>query len=392
MRPVDEERAAFYSLALRYLVGEATSEERERLVALLQQPDLQKMFDDMDAAWCEDPKNWEEGFDLDGASRKVLDAIDRERTAAPLSPAAAAPADKDDATSPSPAPRPSRRRFWLAGIRKRCPAPAMWAGIAGAVAAIALTFGIVFQPNRSPGTVSNTESDNTWIEQTNGVGERLVLTLGDGTNITLNAGSSLLYPKSFGSRNRVVRLSGEAFFDVAHDQTRPFIVETSTMRITVLGTRFNVKAFSDGTKAQVTLVQGRVEVTPVGGPAVSATPANPVTLTAGMQYTLAPATHTGRVTAAADEDATGWISDRIVWNREPLPDAMRELERRYGIIVEMTDARLANETVTGRFQSESIQNIFKLLAATGGIDYRIVDNNGKVERVILHYVSTGNGQ
>ncbi|RRJ95709.1 DUF4974 domain-containing protein [Opitutaceae bacterium TAV4] len=391
MRPVDDERAAFYSLALRYLTGEATGDERERLVALLQQPDLKKMFEEMDAAWSEDPENWNEGFDLEGATLKVTEAIAKDRMPSPAHESAPSPAwaDRGTMVPKQHAQQQQRRRWWQTGLRRRYMALTASAAV---MAVIAVTFLVVSKPNLATGRATGVGADagNLWVEQANGIGERLMLTLGDGTKITLNAGSSLRYPKTFGARNRAVRLAGEAYFDVAHDQARPFIVETSTLRITVLGTRFNVKAFPDGTKAQVTLVQGKVEVTPVEGPqSAAAAAAKPVTLTSGMQYSLAQDTRTGQVTTIADESGTGWMSDKITWNREPLPDAMRELERRYGITVELADQRLLAETVTGRFQSESIQAIFTLLHATGGIDYRLVENNGKVERVILRYVSTG---
>ncbi|WP_334319098.1 FecR domain-containing protein [Termitidicoccus mucosus] len=373
---------------MRYLLGETTSDERERLVALLQQPDCQKMFEDMDAAWREDPKNWKEGFDLDGAGRKVLDSINQKCIGSPTSPSAADASEHEASRAPSPT---SGFSLWRKLFGKRYWSPGIWMGLTATTAVLALTIGLVSLSRQTPPSAMGNEASNIWIEQTNGIGERLMLTLDEGTKITLNAGSTLQYPKTFSAKSRVVRLSGEAFFNVSHDQARPFIVETSTLRITVLGTRFNVKAFPDGTIAQVMLVQGKVEVTPIANSAISAVETKPVTLSSGMQYTLVPATQSEQVAPVADEAAMGWMSDKIVWNREPLPDAMRELERRYGITVEMNDTRLANETVTGRFQSESIQNIFKLLAATGGIDYRIDKNNGKVDHVTLWYVSEKDG-
>ena len=84
--------------------------------------------------------------------------------------------------------------------------------------------------------------------------------LADGTKVWLNSASRLIYPQSFMGKERRVVLSGEAFFDVAHDAERPFIVETSRMNVKVLGTRFNVNDYDDNEEVSTTLVNGSVEI------------------------------------------------------------------------------------------------------------------------------------
>ena len=92
------------------------------------------------------------------------------------------------------------------------------------------------------------------------VGGEYRLTLSDGTRVWLNAASSLTYPEVFQDRERVVELTGEAFFEVKPDTALPFIVKTQGMRVKVLGTTFNVKAYPDELKLYTTLVEGKVEV------------------------------------------------------------------------------------------------------------------------------------
>ena len=92
------------------------------------------------------------------------------------------------------------------------------------------------------------------------VGGEYRLTLSDGTRVWLNAASSLTYPEIFQDRERVVELTGEAFFEVKPDTALPFIVKTQGMRVKVLGTTFNVKAYPDELKLYTTLVEGKVEV------------------------------------------------------------------------------------------------------------------------------------
>ncbi|MDR2276200.1 MAG: FecR family protein [Sphingobacterium sp.] len=91
-------------------------------------------------------------------------------------------------------------------------------------------------------------------------GSALKLQLIDGTTVHLNSGSSLTYPVHFETTNRIVFLDGEAYFDVAHDPTKPFIVETKQTRIKVLGTQFNVSSDLTKMKTLTTLIKGRVEV------------------------------------------------------------------------------------------------------------------------------------
>lgn len=202
----------------------------------------------------------------------------------------------------------------------------------------------------------------------------------DGTRVTLNSGSSLVYPPAFGPYTRIVRLTGEAYFDVSPDAAKPFIVETSTLRITVLGTRFNVRAFADGSKPEVSIVHGKVQVTGV----TAAGETTPIVLTPGQQYSFVPETGTGEVQAVRPETVTRWMQDDVLFfDREPIASAVCKLEARFGVIVELNDPKLGNETLTGRFEKETLEEILVLLHRTGEIDYRLVRANGRIERVVL---------
>ena len=92
------------------------------------------------------------------------------------------------------------------------------------------------------------------------------LTLADGTQLTLNRGAQLIYPEKFAGRTREIFLSGEAYFDVAHDKKHPFIVRAGDLKIKVLGTKFNLKSYAEDSEVEVTLVEGSVEMeTKLGG-------------------------------------------------------------------------------------------------------------------------------
>ena len=84
--------------------------------------------------------------------------------------------------------------------------------------------------------------------------------LPDGTRVFLNAGSRLVYPEFFTGKTREVFLAGEAFFDVKHDQSNPFIVQLSDLRVKVLGTRFNISAYGDDNVIETVLAEGKVHL------------------------------------------------------------------------------------------------------------------------------------
>ncbi len=91
-------------------------------------------------------------------------------------------------------------------------------------------------------------------------GQRVNITLSDGTNVWLNARTKIVYPAVFDKSVRQVAVDGEAYFDVAKDKKRPFIVETGKCNMEVLGTKFNVEGYSDKDDFEVTLMEGSVRV------------------------------------------------------------------------------------------------------------------------------------
>lgn len=98
---------------------------------------------------------------------------------------------------------------------------------------------------------------------------------------------------------------------------------------------------------------------------------------------MAADTGESKLLAGAAQAAVGWMSNHIVWEEERLPEAMKTLERRYGVTIELRDEALRDETVTGRFQSESLPEILGMLRATGGIDFSIKEDGGKIKTVVL---------
>ena len=130
---------------------------------------------------------------------------------------------------------------------------------AGVAAAIALLLAVGNGWYQARQTRLDLESLNTTINVP--IGQRIEVTLQDGTRVCLNAGSSLEFPNVFSKRDRKVRLSGEAMFDVMPDADCPFVVETYGYDVQVYGTKFNVEADAASAEFSTALLQGSVKVT-----------------------------------------------------------------------------------------------------------------------------------
>jgi ferric-dicitrate binding protein FerR (iron transport regulator) len=367
-----DEKIAFCKIATDYLADEASAADRERLVEYLKNEEFRALFEEMREAWEGSPGN-ERECDVESLSREIFAAIRNEvpgpvEQGKPYGRAALASILRDD-----------RWFSWR---------PYLLSAMAASIAILATVAIFRFQSRRAATAAEPLGQRAALVEDTCRVGERLLVTLSDGTRITLNSGSSLVHPQTFGPHNRAVRLTGEAFFDVTHDPAHPFIIETPTLRVTVVGTQFDVRAYDDGTRAQVSVVEGRVQVAELQPNANI--PLQPVLLTPGQQYGFSPETKVADVQSVAPEAATAWIQDAFVWEDEPVLSAMRQLERRYGFTVEFSDPKLGTEKLNGNFEGQSPEEIFEALRRTRIIDCRIERDHGKIKRVILSPGSLAN--
>jgi ferric-dicitrate binding protein FerR (iron transport regulator) len=108
---------------------------------------------------------------------------------------------------------------------------------------------------------SGKTSEDVYNTLTNPRGSRVIdITLADGSHVWLNAGSSITYPVAFTSNERKVSMTGEAYFEVSHNSSMPFVVSKADVQVQVLGTHFNVNAYDDESDIKVTLLEGSVKV------------------------------------------------------------------------------------------------------------------------------------
>lgn len=154
-------------------------------------------------------------------------------------------------------------------------------------------------------------------------GQHLKVTLEDGTDVWLNAGSKLEYPPVFEKNIRHVRICGEALFEVEHDADRPFVVETFASKIEVLGTRFNVLADKQRNQFSTTLVEGHVKITSLRNPSETfyMEPYDVVSLVGGSLYK----THT------ANFKDLCWTEGLIHIKKMPFDELMARFEKAYDV-------------------------------------------------------------
>jgi transmembrane sensor len=198
-------------------------------------------------------------------------------------------------------------------------------------------------------------------------GRQYALVLPDGTKVWLNAASSLTFPVAFNGAERKVKVSGEAYFEVAQQASKPFKVEVSDgTEIQVLGTHFNINAYPDESSMNTTLLEGRVKVV---------TSAASQQLAPGEQAQVpAHATYVKLVHDADVQQVTAWKDGSFAFSHADLPTVMRQLSRWYDIQVTY-EGDIPKATFSGEIdRSLTLVQVLKGLAATE-IHYRIENGN-----------------
>lgn len=186
------------------------------------------------------------------------------------------------------------------------------------------------------------------------VGQRVNLKLPDGTLVWLNASSEIVYPAVFSGGKREVRLNGEAYFEVTHNIENPFVVRTEKCDIEVLGTKFNVEAYSNSNNFSTALMEGSVKVT--GNDSSS----RPVLLKPDQEVRLKD----GRlmVSSINDYDQFRWREGLVCFKDVAFNELMTRFEKCYGIQIVVENRHLEEYTCSGKFRiSDGVDNALRIL-------------------------------
>ncbi len=198
-----------------------------------------------------------------------------------------------------------------------------------------------------------------------------VLKLADGSRVFLNSESTLRFPVHFTGKKREVFLTGEAYFEVAKDVARPFVVHTDKAAIQVLGTEFNVMAYGDEKSTEVTLVNGVVEV------AVDKFRGR---LAPGQQMSVNNVSLQTEIRQVKTDQYIAWKKGLFCFDAMPLEQLLRGLGRWYDISYTFRNANMKKIRFTGGFKkTESIEEIFRMIENVTEVKFRISGNNIIIE-------------
>jgi transmembrane sensor len=197
-------------------------------------------------------------------------------------------------------------------------------------------------------------------------GKRYQIQLSDGTEINLNAGTSLKYPVNFlKGKNRLVFLKGEAYFNVTKDSEHPFVVNSNGINVRVLGTKFNVTSYSEDENINTVLEEGLVRIYGKSNGESS------IILKPGFK---AAWNKKGKVISIEKADVkmyTSWINGKIIFKQESINTIIKRLERHYNVKIINNNKSLGKDIITASFDIETIEEVFRAINEIHPIDYKI---------------------
>ena len=229
-------------------------------------------------------------------------------------------------------------------------------------------------------------------------GSKSQIELPDGSTVWLNAGSKLTYKKDFGVSNREVTLVGEGYFDVTKNKEKPFIIRTENINIKVLGTVFNVKAYSNDKQTETSLIHGSIEVTIKNRPndKIILSPSEKLIVENKIASIDEPVTDKNKAGNKKEGEPgigslmsikkvyynpadsavaeTEWINNKLIFRDETFSDLALQMERWYNVKIEIRNVKTAMERLNGTLETETITQALDALKETTPFQYEKTGN------------------
>lgn len=253
-----------------------------------------------------------------------------------------------------------KRRFFRVGV-----------AAAGLLIVIVTGWTLLTLKNHEGGKplVAKTGSMNT-REQGSYSGRQYVR-LPDGSTVMLNDNSQLSYNMTSGHGIREVSLTGEGYFDIQHDTSRPFLVHIGDLTVTVLGTAFNVRAYPDDNEVQVAVTRGRVQV--------SRNDKTYGIITPDEQILINTVTHNFSQSRVDAESVVSWKNNYLVIDNMSMEDAMQMIAGKYDVSITISDKALKRERVTATFlNDEDLEHVLTVICEVINATY-IIDEQGNIQ-------------
>jgi transmembrane sensor len=202
--------------------------------------------------------------------------------------------------------------------------------------------------------------------------------LSDGTQVWLSPESKLRYGQNFGLKTRNVILDGEGYFEVTKNQEKPFTVETGYLKVKVLGTSFNLEAYSNEAIVRTTLVRGSLQIeSEIISKDVLLSPGDRISFDVNSRQLTSEKVNTEIYRLVKD--------GMIIFKRNTLTEVCRKLERWFMIPIELNDTNNQDLLFTAKFQDESIEKILQILNMTIPINYQILN-----DKIVIKQRTTNN--
>lgn len=200
------------------------------------------------------------------------------------------------------------------------------------------------------------------------IGSRTVVQLSDGTVAHLNFGSKIKYPHTFNGETREVMLTGEGYFNVAHNPEQPFIVKTKNLNVKAIGTEFNVSAYPDNDFVATTLVKGKVLVEK---PLNSGNSIPVEEMKPGQHINYNIKTNKAYSSVGDVEKYVAWKDGKLVFKNEPIVQIANSLGRMFNVDIEVAE-EIRNFTFTVTLVDEPLFQILDLMTIATPVDYQVV--------------------
>ena len=246
--------------------------------------------------------------------------------------------------------------------------------MAAAILLVMATYYTLEFVSTKPDEVKPAITKATIIESRSAYGEQANLKLSDGTQVKLNAGTELSYPTDFSPVRRELTLHGQAFFEVARDTSRPFVINTGNLQVTVLGTIFDVKSFSEDNLSLVTVLKGKVKVR------IKSTD-NVIVLTPNEQIIFDSRNNSYKKQVIDAKKSIAWINRILRFDRTPLIDVFKQMERWYNVKIIVPDSLNLNCTVSGQHKNEGLRSVLEALQYSHGLKFQYINGNVLIKGV-----------
>lgn len=365
----------------RKMANEASPQELKELENILRSnPELHFSLQTLSDLWQQAPV--ENSIELDAAYAKLVDALNQKGSDAP-----GAVAYDDFPETANFATYRSNRVLYL----RR-------AIIAASVVALIVITALWLRPVPMA-AVAKKDVREPASEISTRYGSKTNIVLPDGSKVWLNAGSKIVYDNDFGEVSREVQLTGEAYFDVVHNENKPFLIHTVAMDIKVLGTEFNVKSYPDEETTETSLIHGSIEVTLKDRKAnrIILKP-NQKLVVSNDQATDSVETETRKKQRSQSHETlfslgtlnyfsldstimeTSWVDNRLIFEDESFEEIAVRMTRWYGLNFSFEDEQIRALRFTGNFKDETIDDALKAMQITADFRFKISDKKVSITK------------